>query len=202
MHKYFSFEIEALDDKKLKRRFRASNYQVRPDLLGAACWLLRAVLKLLASVLFGGLSRRKPESSHTSAPCHSACPKGGTKCSSTSLTSCARPTALHLWRFREVPPFRDACAPHSVVHTTHLHATRSLRAHRSGGGAVQVHANCRLRRIYFAEKPHAEEELPPEFKLFLPSESKRYTSSLLLTRHCGPHANPVPSYANRSAVLG
>jgi len=28
MNKYFSFEIEALDDKKLKRRFRASNYQV------------------------------------------------------------------------------------------------------------------------------------------------------------------------------
>jgi hypothetical protein len=51
MHKYFSFEIEALDDKKLKRRFRASNYQVRPDLLGATCWLLRAMLKLLASLL-------------------------------------------------------------------------------------------------------------------------------------------------------
>ena len=33
---------------------------------------------------------------------------------------------------------------------------------------VTVHANCRLRRIYFAERPYAEEDLPPEFKLFLP----------------------------------
>jgi hypothetical protein len=33
---------------------------------------------------------------------------------------------------------------------------------------VTVHANCRLRRIYFADRPYGEEELPPEFKLFLP----------------------------------
>jgi len=33
---------------------------------------------------------------------------------------------------------------------------------------VTVHANCRLRRIYFAERLYGEEELPPEFKLFLP----------------------------------
>jgi len=33
---------------------------------------------------------------------------------------------------------------------------------------VTVHANCRLRRIYFAERLYGEEELPPEFKLYLP----------------------------------
>jgi hypothetical protein len=33
---------------------------------------------------------------------------------------------------------------------------------------VQVHANCRLRRIYFADRLYSEEELPPEFKLYLP----------------------------------
>ncbi len=33
---------------------------------------------------------------------------------------------------------------------------------------VQIHANCRLRRVYFSERLYAEEELPPEFKLFLP----------------------------------
>ncbi|KAH0943713.1 hypothetical protein HID58_003350, partial [Brassica napus] len=31
-----------------------------------------------------------------------------------------------------------------------------------------VHANCRLRRIYFAERLYSDEELPPEFKLYLP----------------------------------
>lgn len=33
---------------------------------------------------------------------------------------------------------------------------------------VQIHANCRLRRIYFADRLYSEEELPPEFKLYLP----------------------------------
>jgi hypothetical protein len=29
MKKYFSFEVQVLDDKNVRRRFRASNYQVR-----------------------------------------------------------------------------------------------------------------------------------------------------------------------------
>ena len=33
---------------------------------------------------------------------------------------------------------------------------------------VQIHANCRIRRIYFADKLYNEEDLPQEFKLFLP----------------------------------
>ncbi|KAB1222260.1 hypothetical protein CJ030_MR2G001805 [Morella rubra] len=34
----------------------------------------------------------------------------------------------------------------------------------------QVHANCRLRRIYFSDRLYSEEELPPEFKLYLPMQ--------------------------------
>lgn len=33
---------------------------------------------------------------------------------------------------------------------------------------VQIHANCRIRRIYFSDRLYGEEELPQEFKLFLP----------------------------------
>jgi hypothetical protein len=33
MRKYFTFEVEVLDDKNLRRRFRASNYQVRNALI-------------------------------------------------------------------------------------------------------------------------------------------------------------------------
>lgn len=29
LKKYFSFEVQVLDDKNVRRRFRASNYQVR-----------------------------------------------------------------------------------------------------------------------------------------------------------------------------
>ncbi|KAL6065654.1 Asparaginyl-tRNA synthetase, cytoplasmic (Asparagine--tRNA ligase) (AsnRS) [Balamuthia mandrillaris] len=36
---------------------------------------------------------------------------------------------------------------------------------------VQMHANCRLRRISFAERLYSEDDLPPEFKLFLPAST-------------------------------
>lgn len=35
---------------------------------------------------------------------------------------------------------------------------------------VQVHANCRIRRTYFSDRLYSEEELPAEFKLFLPAQ--------------------------------
>lgn len=38
---------------------------------------------------------------------------------------------------------------------------------------VQIHANCRIRRIYFSDRLYSEEELPPEFKLFLPIQQKQ-----------------------------
>ena len=37
---------------------------------------------------------------------------------------------------------------------------------------VQIHANCRIRRIYFSDLLYSEDELPPEFKLFLPIQKK------------------------------
>lgn len=33
---------------------------------------------------------------------------------------------------------------------------------------VQLHANCRVRRVYFADRQTTDDELPPEFKLFTP----------------------------------
>ena len=33
---------------------------------------------------------------------------------------------------------------------------------------IQIHANARIRRIYFADRIYAEDELPSEFKLYLP----------------------------------
>ena len=37
---------------------------------------------------------------------------------------------------------------------------------------MQIHANCRIRRIYFSDRLYSEEELPPEFKLFLPIQKQ------------------------------
>ena len=38
---------------------------------------------------------------------------------------------------------------------------------------MQIHANCRIRRIYFSDRLYSEEELPPEFKLFLPVQKSK-----------------------------
>jgi len=37
---------------------------------------------------------------------------------------------------------------------------------------VTVHANCRLRRIYFSDRLYSEDELPNEFKLYLPIQTQ------------------------------
>jgi len=32
---------------------------------------------------------------------------------------------------------------------------------------IQIHANCRLRRVYFCERLYGDEELPDDFKVFV-----------------------------------
>jgi hypothetical protein len=56
------------------------------------------------------------------------------------------------------PPFPPS--PHPLFSRAGTNYVETLR--------VQVHANCRIRRIYFSDRLYSEEELPPEFKLFLP----------------------------------
>jgi len=60
---------------------------------------------------------------------------------------------------------------------------------------VQIHANCRIRRIYFSDRLYSEEELPPEFKLFLPIQVCMQT---IITVTCFPlcystHPHPDPT---------
>lgn len=42
--------------------------------------------------------------------------------------------------------------------------------------AVQIHANCRIRRVYFSDRLYSEDELPAEFKLYLPVQNKAKVS--------------------------
>lgn len=37
---------------------------------------------------------------------------------------------------------------------------------------LQIHANCRIRRVYFSDRLYSEDELPAEFKLYLPVQKK------------------------------
>uniref|UniRef100_A0A9J2PK18 CFA20 domain-containing protein n=2 Tax=Ascaris TaxID=6251 RepID=A0A9J2PK18_ASCLU len=104
MKKYFTFEVQILDDKGVKRRFRASNYQSN--------------------------TRVKP-------------------------FICTMPMRLDDgWNQIQ---FNLADFTKRAYGTGYVETLR-----------VQIHANCRIRRVYFADRLYAEDELPAEFKLYLP----------------------------------
>ena len=106
--KYFSFEVQLLDDKNIRRRFRASNYQ--------------------------STKRVKP-------------------------FICTMPLRLEDgWNQVQ---FNLADFNRRAYGTGYVETLR-----------VQVHANCRLQRIYFSDKIYSEDELPAEFKLYLPVQQK------------------------------
>merc|ERR1712137_1073605 len=108
LKKYFTFEVQVLDDKNVRRRFRASNYQ--------------------------STTRVKP-------------------------FICTMPMRLDEgWNQIQ---FNLSDFTRRAYGTNYIETLR-----------VQLHANCRIRRIYFSDRLYSEEELPPEFKLFLPVANK------------------------------
>ncbi|KMZ67119.1 hypothetical protein ZOSMA_278G00050 [Zostera marina] len=109
LKKYFTFEIQILDDKNVRRRFRSSNYQA--------------------------ITRVKPY-------------------------ICTMP-------LRQEEGWNNIQLNLTDL-TRRAYGTNYVETLR-----VQVHANCRLRRIYFSERLYSEEELPPEFKLYLPMQQQK-----------------------------
>jgi len=104
MKKYFTFEVQVLDDKNVRRRFRASNYQ--------------------------STTRVKP-------------------------FICTMPMRLDDgWNQIQ---FNLSDFTRRAYGTNYIETLR-----------VQIHANCRIRRVYFSDRLYSEEELPAEFKLYLP----------------------------------
>lgn len=104
MKKYFTFEVTVLDDKNVRRRFRASNYQ--------------------------STTRVKP--------------------------------------FICTMPMRLDDGWNQIQFNLSDFTRRAYGTNYIETLTVQIHANCRIRRIYFSDRLYSEEELPPEFKLFLP----------------------------------
>jgi len=109
MKKYFSFEVKVLDDKGLRRRFRASNYN--------------------------SSTRVKP-------------------------FICTMPMRLDEgWNQIQ---FNLSDFTRRAYGTNYIEALK-----------VHIHANCRIRRVYFSDRLYSEDELPTEFKLFLPMGPKK-----------------------------
>ncbi len=110
LKKYFTFEVQVLDDKNVRRRFRASNYQ--------------------------STTRVKP-------------------------FICTMPMRLDEgWNQIQ---FNLSDFTRRAYGSNYIETLR-----------VTIHANCRIRRIYFSDRLYSEEELPPEFKLFLPIQKQQW----------------------------
>ncbi|CAI5781979.1 DUF667 domain-containing protein [Podarcis lilfordi] len=108
LKKYFTFEVQVLDDKNVRRRFRASNYQ--------------------------STTRVKP-------------------------FICTMPMRLDDgWNQIQ---FNLSDFTRRAYGTNYIETLR-----------VQIHANCRIRRIYFSDRLYSEDELPAEFKLYIPVQNK------------------------------
>ncbi|MXQ86506.1 hypothetical protein E5288_WYG003109 [Bos mutus] len=114
LKKYFTFEVQVLDDKNVRRRFRASNYQ--------------------------STTRVKP-------------------------FICTMPMRLDDgWNQIQ---FNLSDFTRRAYGTNYIETLR-----------VQIHANCRIRRVYFSDRLYSEDELPAEFKLYLPVQNKAKVSRL------------------------
>ncbi|XP_046671677.1 fibrous sheath CABYR-binding protein-like [Homalodisca vitripennis] len=103
LKRYFTFEIQIMDDKNMRRRFRFSNYQsatkVRPF-------------------------------------------------------TCSVPLALK--------PGWNQMQLNLANFTTRAYGTNYMETQR-----VQIHANCRVRRIYFSDRLYSEEELPRDYRVYM-----------------------------------
>ncbi|KAI4499877.1 hypothetical protein M0802_005133 [Mischocyttarus mexicanus] len=55
---------------------------------------------------------------------------------------------------------------------------------------MQIHANCRIRRIYFASRLYSDEELPAEYKLFLPIRQRKCVREKVDDRKISKHEKP------------
>lgn len=109
LKKFFTFEVQILDDKNVIRRFRSSNYQTTTRVKSFICTMPLRLEEGWNQIQFN---------------------------------------------------LADFCK--RAYGTNYVETLR-----------LQIHANCRLRRIYFSDRLYSEEELPPEFKLYLPIQTRK-----------------------------
>ncbi|XP_060949350.1 cilia- and flagella-associated protein 20-like [Limanda limanda] len=101
LKKYFTFEIQVLDDQNIRRRFRASNYRTKTHVGAFICTI------------------------------------------PLNLDDGWNQIQFNLSDF-----------------TSRAYGTNYVETQR-----VLIHANCRIRRVYFSDRLYSEKELPAEYKL-------------------------------------
>ncbi|KAF8072674.1 CFAP20 [Scenedesmus sp. PABB004] len=141
LNKYFSFEVTVLDDKGSTTRVKPFICTM-PMRLDEGWNQIQFNLADFTRRAYGGRAR----------------------CARHAARACRAQPSSRVPR-RAADPAADPAAagpaagpaPRGAAGTNYIETLR-----------VQVHANCRIRRIYFADRLYSEEELPPEYKLFLP----------------------------------
>ncbi|XP_073342552.1 cilia- and flagella-associated protein 20-like [Pagrus major] len=107
--KYFTYEVEVLDDKNIRRRFRLSTYRSTTRVDPLLCTMPMKLDDGWNQIQF------------------------------------------------DLSDF-----------TRRAYGTNYLETLR-----VQIHANCRIRRVYFSDRLYSEDELPAKFKLRLPVQKQK-----------------------------
>lgn len=131
MDKYFTFEVQVLDDKNIRRRFRASTFQVLP------CVHVHGVDVLSSVCAPHGLAPTTPPL----LPPQTL--KTHQSCTRVKPFICTMPMSLDEgWNQIQ---FNLADFTRRAYGTNYVETLR-----------VQVHANCRLRRIYFSDRLYSE----------------------------------------------
>lgn len=129
-----SRDFQVLDDKNVRRRFRASNYQSTTRVKPFICTMPMRLDDGWNQIQFNlsDFTRRAYGTNYIETL---RVQVGASSCEKRSFIS-------RFWHL-----FLSFC--------------------------FQIHANCRIRRVYFSDRLYSEDELPAEFKLYLPVQNQK-----------------------------
>lgn len=162
----FSFEVTILDDKRIVRRFRASTYQstttIKPDICTLPLTLERQQGRLTRDAILLPTKKQKVDFNHHNpyAECNSYDNSSyyGTGTNNGEEDDDEEDDD---YNDNKISCWNRLCIPLSE-YTKRAYGTNYVETM-----SVQVHANCLLKRVYFAEKEvNEDDELPEEFRLY------------------------------------
>lgn len=132
--------FQVLDDKNVKRRFRASNYQSTTRVKPFICTMPMRLDEGWNQIQFNlsDFTRRAYGTNYIET--------------------------------HRVQVSQSCCwpMPTLIIQYWYVWMATSIINYES----CQIHANCRIRRVYFSDRLYSEDELPAEFKLYLPVQNK------------------------------
>lgn len=170
LKKYFTFEVQVQAQNQnvffffftwFVEDFRKGDWWFYFTPITSRCWMTK---------MFGGVFERvtiraRRVWSPLSAQCLWGWTTDGTRSSSTCRTSLGG---------RTEPTISRRCVYRSVSASS---SQKRLLFRKSDPFffwfCFQIHANCRIRRVYFSDRLYSEDELPAEFKLYLPVQNQK-----------------------------